>query len=161
MQLIKKREKEKEETEQRKRKMAEETKIAKIDNKFAAHYDAIEQQLKTSTIGLVTLDEMKAKQTDVVAQRERELAQKQKAERDALQAEARRAEELKRFQRDTSKLSFAFEEDENDDEESKSPQFTPGRYQFVVDANSLLDFRNFCKSGCRNCVLDFRVMMKF
>ena len=37
-----------------------------IDKKFAAHYDAIEQQLKSETVGLVTLDEMKAKQEDAV-----------------------------------------------------------------------------------------------
>ena len=37
-----------------------------IDKKFAAHYDAIEMQLKSETVGLVTLDEMKAKQEDAV-----------------------------------------------------------------------------------------------
>ena len=33
-----------------------------IEKKFAVHYDAVENQLKTDTIGLVTLDQMKAKQ---------------------------------------------------------------------------------------------------
>ncbi|GAU95443.1 hypothetical protein RvY_07059 [Ramazzottius varieornatus] len=120
MQLMKKREKEKEEVEHRKRKMAEDTKIANIDNKFAAHYDAIEQQLKTSTVGLVTLDEMKAKQTDVIAQRERELAQKQEAEHNAKQAEAKKVEELRRSQRDSSKLSFAVDDGEDEEEEAQS-----------------------------------------
>lgn len=59
MQLKKKREKALEELEHRKRKIEEELKLSNIENKFATHYDAVEQQLKSSTIGLVTLTEMK------------------------------------------------------------------------------------------------------
>ena len=117
MQLRKKREKEKEDAETKKRKLTENTDATKIDNKFFAYSDTMEQQLKTSTIGLVTLDEMKAKQTDVVVQRERDMAQKQKAERDAAQAEINRAEERRRFRTDTSKLSFAFDDDEEEEED--------------------------------------------
>ncbi|KAJ8309316.1 hypothetical protein KUTeg_014190 [Tegillarca granosa] len=65
MNLIKKRQKEQEEMEVKKKKIEEELKIGSIQNKFATHYDAIEQQLKSNTIGLVTLDEMKAKQEDI------------------------------------------------------------------------------------------------
>ena len=46
MQIMKRREKEQEEMEQKKRKLEETLKINKIENKFAVHYDAIEQQLK-------------------------------------------------------------------------------------------------------------------
>ena len=49
--LIKKRQKEQEEVEAKKKKIEEELKIGSITNKFAAHYDAIEQTLKSSTIG--------------------------------------------------------------------------------------------------------------
>ncbi|KAH6923579.1 hypothetical protein HPB50_002401 [Hyalomma asiaticum] len=59
MHLKKKREKALEELELRKKKIEEELKLSTMENKFAAHYDAVEQQLKSSTIGLVTLDEMK------------------------------------------------------------------------------------------------------
>ncbi|KAH8030261.1 hypothetical protein HPB51_006693 [Rhipicephalus microplus] len=59
--LKKKREKALEELELRKKKIEEELKLSTMENKFAAHYDAVEQQLKSSTIGLVTLDEMKAR----------------------------------------------------------------------------------------------------
>lgn len=76
LQLQKKREKAVEELELRKKRIEEELKLSNIGNKFATHYDAVEQQLKSSTIGLVTLDEMKAKQEDVVKERERALAQK-------------------------------------------------------------------------------------
>lgn len=105
--LMKKREKEMEELEVKKRKIEEEMKIDSINNKFAAHYDAIEQKLKSNTVGwystyicqpilfhvvhccdimmwfflvgLVTLDEMRAKQSDVVKQRERQIAVTQNA----------------------------------------------------------------------------------
>lgn len=75
-QLMKKREIQQQEIEFRKKKIEEELKLDKIENKFATHYDAVEQQLKSSTIGLVTLDEMKAKQEDIVREREKKLAQK-------------------------------------------------------------------------------------
>lgn len=74
--LQKKREKAKEELEMRKKKIEDEMKLSNIGNKFAAHYDAIEAQLKANTIGLVTLNEMKAKQEDLTKERERQLAQK-------------------------------------------------------------------------------------
>lgn len=46
MQLMKAREKALEEIEFRKKKIEDELKISSIENKFAAHYDAVEQQLK-------------------------------------------------------------------------------------------------------------------
>ena len=49
--LMKKRVKEQEEAEAKKKKIEEELAIGNIHNKFATHYDAIEQSLKTSTIG--------------------------------------------------------------------------------------------------------------
>lgn len=121
MHLMKKREKALEEIELRKKKIEEELKISNIENKFAAHYDAVEQQLKSSTIGLVTLDEMKAKQENIVKERERKLAQKQ-AEKDR---EKQRALEAKQAEKDRQKrqiqaLSFTMEEDE--DEEGKEDE---------------------------------------
>ena len=46
MQMLKKREKAQEEVEFRKKKIEEELKISGIKDKFATHYDAVEQQLK-------------------------------------------------------------------------------------------------------------------
>ena len=48
MQLVKRREKELEEIELRRKKIESNLKISAIDSKFAAHYDAVEQQLKVS-----------------------------------------------------------------------------------------------------------------
>ena len=51
MHLMKKRQKEQDEMEQRKKQIEEELRIGAISNKFAAHYDAIETKLKSDTIG--------------------------------------------------------------------------------------------------------------
>ncbi|OWK07974.1 hypothetical protein Celaphus_00008548 [Cervus elaphus hippelaphus] len=63
MHLMKKQEKQREQMEQMKQRIAEENIMkSNIDKKFSAHYDAVEAELKSSTVGLVTLNDMKAKQ---------------------------------------------------------------------------------------------------
>ncbi|KAJ9599050.1 hypothetical protein L9F63_010507, partial [Diploptera punctata] len=118
MHLMKKREKAQQEIEFRKKKIEEDLKISNIENKFAAHYDAVEQQLKSSTIGLVTLDEMKAKQENIVKERERKLAQKQleKEQEKQRQLEAKQAEKNRQKQQ-IQALSFTLEEEEEEEEE--------------------------------------------
>lgn len=118
MQLMKKREIAQKEIEFRKKKIEEDLKINNIESKFATHYDAVEQQLKSSTIGLVTLDQMKAKQEDIVRDREKKLAQK-KEEKDR---EKQKALEAKQAEKDRQRqqiqaLSFNLEEDENEDDD--------------------------------------------
>lgn len=124
-QLMKKREIQQQEIEFRKKKIEEELKLDKIENKFATHYDAVEQQLKTSTIGLVTLDEMKAKQEDIVREREKKLAQKKdEKEREKQKAlEAIQAEKNKQ-KKQIQALSFSFNDDEEEeaDEEDNEEQ---------------------------------------
>ncbi|KAF6201521.1 hypothetical protein GE061_003912, partial [Apolygus lucorum] len=126
MQLIKKRELAQMEIEFRKKKIEEDLKLSNIENKFAAHYDAVEQQLKTSTIGLVTLDEMKAKQENIVKERERKLAQKQaeKEREQQRQLEAKQAEK-NRQKKQIQALSFAFEEDGEQLEEEEEEEEVP------------------------------------
>lgn len=118
MQLMKKREIAQQEIEFRKKKIEEDLKINNIESKFATHYDAVEQQLKSSTIGLVTLDEMKAKQEDIVREREKKLAQK-KAEKDRekLRALEEKQAEKNKQRKQIQALSFNVDEDENEDEE--------------------------------------------
>lgn len=118
MHLMKKREKAQQEIELRKKKIEEDLKIDNIETKFATHYDAVEAQLKSSTIGLVTLDEMKAKQEHIVQEREKKLAQK-KAEKEKerqKEIEAKQAQKNKQKQQ-IQALSFALEEEEDDDDE--------------------------------------------
>lgn len=126
MQLMKKREIAQQEIEFRKKKIEEDLKINNIENKFASHYDAVEQQLKSSTIGLVTLDEMKAKQEVIVREREKKLAQKkEEKDREKLRAlEAKQAEKVKQ-RKQIQALSFNLDEDEeeeNDDEGDDSDE---------------------------------------
>lgn len=120
MHLKKKREKALEELELRKKRIEEELKLSTMENKFAAHYDAVEQQLKSSTIGLVTLDEMKAKQEDVVKERERQLAQRQQERELQRQREIqKKREQQERQRRQIAALSFKLDEDEDDDDEKE------------------------------------------
>uniref|UniRef100_A0A8D8R0L7 Protein FAM50 homolog n=1 Tax=Cacopsylla melanoneura TaxID=428564 RepID=A0A8D8R0L7_9HEMI len=118
MHLMKKREKAQMEIEFRKKKLEEDLKISNMENKFAAHYDAVEQQLKSSTIGLVTLDEMKAKQENIVKEREKKLAQKQleKEQERQRQLEAKQAEKNRQKQK-IQTLSFSLDQDEDEEED--------------------------------------------
>ena len=78
MHLQKKREREQEELEIRKKKLADELAVGKMDAKFSAHYDAVENDLKSATVGLLTIAEMKSKQELAVKEREMILARKTK-----------------------------------------------------------------------------------
>lgn len=113
MQLMKKREIAQQEIELRKKKIEDDLKIHNIENKFATHYNAVEQQLKTSTIGLVTLNEMKAKQENIVKERERKLAQKEREkEQEKERALAAKQAEKNKQKRQIQALSFSLDEDE-------------------------------------------------
>lgn len=117
MALMKKREIAQQEIELRKKKIEDDLKIHNIENKFAIHYNAVEQQLKTSTIGLVTLNEMKAKQENIVKERQRKLAQKEKEkEQEKERALAAKREEKNRQKKQIQALSFNFEEDEEEED---------------------------------------------
>lgn len=83
MQLAKKRQQQQEDIEIKKKKIEEEnSKISTIGNKFQHHYDAVEALLKTDTIGLVTLEDMKKKQEKMIEQRQQQLALERKAQMD-------------------------------------------------------------------------------
>jgi len=117
MQLMKKREIAQQEIELRKKKIEDDLKIHNIENKFATHYNAVEQQLKTSTIGLVTLNEMKAKQENIVKELERKLAQKEREkEQEKERALAAKQAEKNKRKRQIQALSFNLDEDEVEDE---------------------------------------------
>lgn len=119
MQLMKKREIAQQEIELQKKKIEDDLKIHNIENKFATHYNAVEQQLKTSTIGLVTLNEMKAKQENIVKERERKLAQKEREkEQEKERALAAKQAEKNKQKRQIQALSFNLEEDEDEAEVS-------------------------------------------
>ncbi|XP_076839740.1 protein FAM50A [Brachyhypopomus gauderio] len=119
MQLMKKREREREQLEQLKQKIAEDNMVkSNIDKKFSAHYDAVEQELKSSTVGLVTLNDMKAKQEALVKEREKQLAKKEQSKELQLKLEKQKEKKRKEEQkRKIASLSFNPDEGEDDDEE--------------------------------------------
>ncbi|CAM9874710.1 unnamed protein product [Lampetra fluviatilis] len=122
MQLMKKREQQKEQLEALKIRIAEEN-LAKsnIDRKFSAHYDAVEAELKSSTVGLVTLNDMKARQEALVKEREKQLAKKELSKELLLKQELQREKEKKMEQkRKIASLSFSLNDCEEDDEDYNS-----------------------------------------
>ena len=117
MQLMKKREIAQQEIEYRKKKIEDDLKIHNIENKFATHYNAVEQQLKSSTIGLVTLNEMKAKQENIVKERERKLAQKElEKEKEKEKALKAKEEEKNNQKKQIKALSFNLDDDVDEDD---------------------------------------------
>ena len=92
LQLQKRRQQQQEDIEIKKKKIEEENKMTSIDNKFKAHYDAVEQILRTDTIGLVTLEDMKKKRELIIQQREQQLAQERKAKLDEEHAKREKKE---------------------------------------------------------------------
>ncbi|ELK38601.1 Protein FAM50A [Myotis davidii] len=106
MHLMKKREKQREQMEQMKQRIAEENIMkSNIDKKFSAHYDAVEAELKSSTVGLVTLNDMKAKQEALELQLKLE--------------KLREKERKKEAKRKISCLSFTVGEEEEEEEVSE------------------------------------------
>ena len=99
MQLTKRRQQQQEDIEIKKKKIEEENKMTSIDNKFQQHYDAVEQMLRTDTIGLVTLEDMKKKQEKIIEQRQQQLARERKAKLD---------EEIERKQKKERQKSQVF-----------------------------------------------------
>ncbi|XP_078343144.1 protein FAM50A-like isoform X2 [Oculina patagonica] len=121
MALMKKREKMKADIEAAKNKISENTKIADISNKFSSHYDVVEQQLKSSTIGLVTLDEMKARREDLVREHEKQLAAKLKSD----EGESSKRKQKKAKLKQSSALSFNLDEDEEGDDDDEDKPVVP------------------------------------
>ncbi|XP_077457982.1 protein FAM50A [Stigmatopora argus] len=124
MQLMKKREKEREQLEQLKLRIAEDNMVkSNIDKKFSAHYDAVEAELKSSTVGLVTLNDMKAKQEALVKEREKQLAKKEQSKELQLKLEKQKEKKRKEEQkRKIASLSFNPEDDGDDDDEDEEDE---------------------------------------
>ncbi|CDQ84127.1 unnamed protein product [Oncorhynchus mykiss] len=69
---------EREQLSQLKEKIAHDNMVKSNVNKSSKlNYDAVEAELKSSTVGLVTLNDMKARQEALVKEREKQLAKKE------------------------------------------------------------------------------------
>lgn len=119
MHIMKRREKAKEELELKKRKIEEDLKLTTIDDKFSAHHDAIESQLRSSTVGLVTLDQMRQKQVSAIEEREKQLAHKEKEENLSKIQQEKQNLNKDDQSRKSKTLSFGYDdEDDEDDDDS-------------------------------------------
>ncbi|NWS13012.1 FA50A protein, partial [Pachyramphus minor] len=129
LQLMKKRERQREHMEQLRQRIHEENIMkSNIDKKFSAHYDAVEAELKSSTVGLVTLNDMKAKQEALVKEREKQLAKREQSRELQLQLERQRERQRKQeAKRKISSLSFSLgeEEEEEGGEDPEVPEDPP------------------------------------
>ncbi|CAF2501729.1 unnamed protein product [Rotaria sp. Silwood2] len=118
-QLLKRRQQEHEQMEMKKKKIEEENRMQAIEEKFKAHYDAVEQMLKTDTVGLVSLDEMKKKQEDMIRAREQQLAREKEAKlSESMKNKLNNRKDTGAHQR-PNKLSFADEWEEEEEEEEE------------------------------------------
>lgn len=125
MHLQKKREREQEELEMRKRKLENDLKVNKIESKFSAHYDAVESDLKSSTVGLLTVEEMVSRQQSAVKERERLLARKSLEEERLLRKEKEKKDRVKDKQsKQIRKLSFNPDDDEDEEDEDEEEPST-------------------------------------
>ncbi len=119
-QLLKRRQQEHEQIEMKKKKIEEENRMQAIEEKFKAHYDAVEQMLKTDTVGLISLDEMKKKQEEIIHAREQQLAREKEAKlNESMKNKQNNRKDCGIYQR-PNKLSFADEWEEEDEEENES-----------------------------------------
>lgn len=144
-QLVKRRQQEHEQIEAKKKKIEEDNRMQAIEEKFKAHYDAVEQLLKTDTVGLVSLDEMKKKQEEMINAREQQLAREKEAKLNDSTKNQHGQRKDANGHRKPNKLSFAdeWEEEEqqqDDDEEEKSKAQTKiSAPPILLDENSNID----------------------
>ncbi|XP_014420308.2 protein FAM50A [Camelus ferus] len=143
-----KREKQREQMEHMKQRIAQENLVkSNIDRKFSAHYDAVEAELKSSMVGLVTLNDVKMKQQALVKEWEKQLAKKEQQKELQRKLEKLREKEHKEeAKRKISSLSFTLEEEEEageEDEELERKAFTTKKRKLGknpdVDTNFLPD----------------------
>ena len=159
MHLTKKREREQEELELRKKKLADELAVGKMDAKFSAHYDAVENDLKSATVGLLTIAEMKNKQELAVKEREMILARKSKEQQKQFKKDQQEKEKKKQKQNQQIKtLSFNMDEDEEegvgDDDSEKEPEIKKTKHSDTKDQDSSEKSEEKCPSNVESTNID-------
>lgn len=114
MHIMRKRERAREELELKKRKVEEDVKLSTIDDKFATYHDSIESQLKSSTVGLVTLEQMRKKQESAVKERQKQLAHKEETLGNVIRKEDTTAAGTSREPNKRLKVLSYYDDDDSD-----------------------------------------------
>eukprot|EP00096_Caligus_rogercresseyi_P013556 TRINITY_DN6196_c0_g1_i1.p1 TRINITY_DN6196_c0_g1~~TRINITY_DN6196_c0_g1_i1.p1 ORF type:complete len:362 (+),score=131.60 TRINITY_DN6196_c0_g1_i1:42-1127(+) len=119
--LQKKRERHQEDMEIKRKKLSDELRVGKMESKFSSRaVDVVDNELKTSTVGLLTMEEMKIRQENAVKEREKMLARKDLERQEEIQKNAKHQLELKRQRENQIKaLSFNMEDDDEEEEDSE------------------------------------------
>ena len=123
--LAREREQGKDEADYMKKKLSDQLKVANIESKFASTYDAVEQEIKASTVGLVTIEQMKQTQERARIERDKLVALKDNKVKEKEMKKIKEKEKTKAKQKAKIKaLSFNpdDEEEEEDEETGKSEQ---------------------------------------
>nr|XP_002131770.2 protein FAM50A [Ciona intestinalis] len=116
MHMQKRRDKAKEQMEELKAKIVNENAIkSNIHNKFSTHYDAVEAELKSSTVGLVTLNEMRARQETLIQERQKQIAMSNEAVLKSKKEQVKKKERSRKI----AALSFAVDDEDDDQEEEE------------------------------------------
>lgn len=86
-----------------------------MDTKFTANYDALEETIKSNTVGLVTLEQMRDQQRNAIHERVKEVAQ---AAGESSKKDERKTDDGKVTAREAVKkpLSFAFDDEDEDED---------------------------------------------
>ena len=119
--LAKEREQGKEETDFMKKKLADQLKVSNIESKFASTYDAVEQEIKASTVGLVTIDQMKQTQERARVERDKLVALKDNALKETEKKKIKEKEKTKAKQKAKIKALSFDPDDEEEEEETERP----------------------------------------
>jgi len=115
MQMQKRRDKAKNQMEELKAKIVNENQIrSNIADKFSSHYDSTEAQYKSTTVGLLTLNQMKEKQEQLQLEREKQVAMKKINQKNT------KKNKKKEKRKQQGALSFNFDEGLEDVEDNKA-----------------------------------------
>ena len=124
--LAREREQGKDEADFMKKKLSDQLKVANIESKFASTYDAVEQEIKASTVGLVTMDQMKQTQERARIERANLIAQKDNKLKEKELKKIKEKEKSKAKQKAKIKaLSFNPDDEEEEEEEEEETQKSP------------------------------------
>lgn len=118
--LAKKREREKEDIEKQYRKLEEDKEKCRVGiaTKFTANYETVEESVKSKTYGLISLDDMKNIQKNEISNRDLQVARGESSgtgqTKDSKEAREKEEHVTKHTQKRV--LSFAYEDEEEEDE---------------------------------------------
>merc|ERR1712048_504985 len=117
--LLEKRERQRREIQEEKERLIAERKMAtQMNDKFSSYKDEVEDQIKASTIGLVSLNDMRAKQTRIIEDRDLRMLKDKAAKltREEKEAREKKRNEKRKRKKMMQKLSFAQDDEGQQDD---------------------------------------------